>query len=146
MHGDFRPSPSNWSRAVSSAFRTADGLTFVTNGLPEGLAGSTGPIEAYVLAPSGETLWSHRFSGQVRSVYRGSPPEIRPASQWGLTAPLARAEAWPAVPIHYRDDWISLPEVAPKSEWSVRLRASSGAGGSRRIHTNGLGYRLSRAD
>lgn len=75
VHSDFRPSPSNWSRAVSSAFRTVDGLTYVTYGLPEGLAGSTGPIEAFVLAPSGETLWSHRFSGQVRVVYRGSPLE-----------------------------------------------------------------------
>ncbi len=70
---DLRPNPANWSRAVSSAFRTADGLTFVTYGLPEGIAGSTGPIETYVVGPDGETIGRHHISGLVRSVYRGTP-------------------------------------------------------------------------
>jgi hypothetical protein len=75
VHRDLRPNPANWSRAISSAFRTPQGLTYVTYGLPQGLAGSTGPIELFVVGPADETLGSHRFSGQLRSVYRGSPLE-----------------------------------------------------------------------
>lgn len=70
---DLRPNPANWSRAVSSAYRGSDGLTYVTYGLPSGLAGSTGPIESYVVGPSGEIHGHFRFTSGVRSVYRGSP-------------------------------------------------------------------------
>ncbi len=70
---DLRPNPVNWSRAVSSAFRTEDGSTFVTYGLPSGLAGSTGPIETFVLEPSGNQRGHYRFVTGARSVYRGTP-------------------------------------------------------------------------
>ena len=73
IHRDLRPSPMNWSRALSSAFRTAEGSTYITYGLPQGLAGSTGPIESFVVGAAGEDLGSYRFDGQIRSVYRGTP-------------------------------------------------------------------------
>jgi hypothetical protein len=72
---DLRPNPENWSRAVSSAFRTDDGSTYVTYGLPTGLAGSTGPVESFVLGPAGDPRGHYRIVSGVRSVYRGTPLE-----------------------------------------------------------------------
>jgi len=71
---DYRPNPGNWSRAISSVFRTADGLTLILYGLSAGAAGSTGPIEAYAYdGTGGPPRWRLGVSAQVFSVYRATP-------------------------------------------------------------------------
>ncbi len=70
---EFRPPRDNWSRIISSARRLDNGNTYVTFGVSGGLAGSTGPIEAYEVTPGGEILWHMEASGSVSSVYRATP-------------------------------------------------------------------------
>lgn len=72
---EFRPEPANWSRAVSSARRMANGNTLVAFGLSEGIAGSTGPIEVYEVDPAGAVVWHLLVEGQVRFLYRATPLE-----------------------------------------------------------------------
>ncbi len=70
---EFRPPADNWSRAISSARRLPNGHTFVTFGMPEGLLGSSGPIEVYEVTPDLEIQWHLVVSGEVSFMYRATP-------------------------------------------------------------------------
>lgn len=69
---EFRPDPDNWSRAVGSAWRLPNGNTFVTFGLSQGVAESTGPVEVFEVDSAGEERW-HLTIGNVYLVYRATP-------------------------------------------------------------------------
>lgn len=69
---DWGPLPDNFASAVGSARRTPDGNTLVGFGMRTGLAGSTGPMEAYQVSPSGEVLWRLEVRGP-RVMFRAEP-------------------------------------------------------------------------
>jgi len=69
---EFRPDRDNWSRAVGSAWRLPNGNTFVTFGLSEGVAQSTGPVEVFEVDPAGDVVW-HLIIENVYFVYRATP-------------------------------------------------------------------------
>ncbi len=70
---EFRPSPDNWSRAVSSVRRLANGNSLIGFGMSEGIAGSTGPIEVYEVTPVGDVVWHLVVQGEVQLMYRATP-------------------------------------------------------------------------
>lgn len=70
---EFRPSPDNWSRAVSSARRLANGNSFIGFGMSQGIASSTGPIEVYEVTPAGDVVWHLVVEGDVQLMYRATP-------------------------------------------------------------------------
>lgn len=70
---EFRPERDNWSRAVSSAWRMANGNTFVTFGLSAGVAGSTGPVEVYEVSPAGAVVWHLLAQESLTFLYRATP-------------------------------------------------------------------------
>lgn len=73
---EFRPTPDNWSRFISSARRLPNGNTFVAFGMSE-LLGSTGPIEVYEVNLDLEIQWHLVVSGEVSFMYRATPlPDI----------------------------------------------------------------------
>ena len=69
----FRPSRTNWSRAVGAARRLANGNTFLTFGMSPGLGGSTGPVEVYEAAADGSAVWHLEVGGNVQILYRATP-------------------------------------------------------------------------
>ncbi len=70
----WRPEKDNWSVVISSARRLPNGNTMVGFGLPNNpTLGSTGPIEAYEVTSSGQTVWHLVVSGAVSSMYRATP-------------------------------------------------------------------------
>ena len=70
---EFRPSPDNWSRAVSSVRRLASGNSFIGFGMSEGLGGSTGPIEVYEVTPIGDVVWHLVVQEGIQLMYRATP-------------------------------------------------------------------------
>lgn len=70
---EFRPQPDNWSRAVSSARRLANGHTLVGFGLSEGIARSTGPVEVYEVDAAGTVVWHLLIGGALQFMYRATP-------------------------------------------------------------------------
>jgi hypothetical protein len=72
---DLRPNPRNWSRAISSALRAADGTTLILYGLSAGAAGSTGPIEAFAYDAGASAPAWHLRVPEAFSVYRATPLE-----------------------------------------------------------------------
>ena len=69
---EFRPTPDNWSRFISSARRLPNGNTFVAFGMSE-VIGSTGPIEVYEVNLDLEIQWHLVVSGRVSFMYRATP-------------------------------------------------------------------------
>ncbi len=69
----FRPSRTNWSRAVGAARRLANGNTIMTFGMSPGLGGSTGPIEVYESAADGVVVWHLEVGGNAQILYRATP-------------------------------------------------------------------------
>ncbi len=70
----WRPEKDNWGVVIGSARRLPNGNTMVCFGLPNNPAlGSTGPIEVYEVASSGQIVWHIVVSGAVSSMYRATP-------------------------------------------------------------------------
>ncbi len=69
---EWRPERDNFASAVGSARRLEDGATLVAFGMSAGLAGSTGPAEAYEVAPDGRVLW-HLVVGGAQVMFRVEP-------------------------------------------------------------------------
>jgi hypothetical protein len=69
---EWRPSPAIWSRIVSLARRLEGGNAFVAFGSSSAVAGSTGPVSAYEVAPDGSVVWRLGVDG-VRLMYRAWP-------------------------------------------------------------------------
>lgn len=69
---EFRPTRPNWSRAISSARRLANGNTLVTFGMSEGAVGSTGPIEVYEVDAAARVTWHLTVEGGIDFLYRAS--------------------------------------------------------------------------
>ena len=70
---EFRPSPDNWSRAVSSARRLASGNSFIGFGMSQGIAESTGPVEVYEVTPIGDVVWHLVVQAGIQLMYRATP-------------------------------------------------------------------------
>jgi hypothetical protein len=62
----------NYAGAISSARRLPNGNTLVQFGLAAGIAGSTGPVEAYEVTPDGTVQWHVRLSN-LQISYRATP-------------------------------------------------------------------------
>jgi hypothetical protein len=68
----WRPPKNNYSSAVSSARRMANGNTLVAFGMSAGRNGSTGPTEAYEVTPNGTIAW-HLIVDGVMTMFRVEP-------------------------------------------------------------------------
>lgn len=62
----------NYASAVSSARRLANGNTLIAFGMQKGRNGSTGPTEAYEVAPDGRIAW-HLVVDGVMTMFRVEP-------------------------------------------------------------------------
>jgi hypothetical protein len=63
---------NNFSGAVSSARRLANGNTLVGFGLSAGVVGSTGPLEVYEVSGAGQTLWRLGVANTM-TMFRAEP-------------------------------------------------------------------------
>lgn len=70
---EFRPTPDNWSRAVSSVRRLDNGNSFIGFGMSRGLAGSTGPVEVYEVTQTGAVVWHLVMREGIQLMYRATP-------------------------------------------------------------------------
>ncbi len=70
---EFRPTPDNWSRAVSSVRRLENGNSLIAFGMSEGIAGSTGPIEVYEVTEGGDVVWHLVVQEGLQLMYRATP-------------------------------------------------------------------------
>jgi hypothetical protein len=69
---EWKGQPPNYSSAVSSARRLANGGTLVGFGMSAGVAGSSGPIEVYDVGPDGTTRW-HLLVRTTQVMFRAEP-------------------------------------------------------------------------
>jgi hypothetical protein len=71
---EWRATPDNYSAAVSSARRLANGNTLIGFGMSAGIQGSTGPTEVYEADADGRPIWHLVVSG-ITVMYRAEPIE-----------------------------------------------------------------------
>jgi hypothetical protein len=69
---DWKAPNSNYASAVSSARRLSNGNTLVAFGMEKGRNGSSGPTEAYEVAPDGAVRW-HLVVNGVMTMFRVEP-------------------------------------------------------------------------
>ena len=72
MVWQWRPPKDNYSSAVGSARRMANGNTLLAFGMSAGRNGSTGPTEAYEVTPAGRVAW-HLVVDGVMTMFRVEP-------------------------------------------------------------------------
>jgi arylsulfate sulfotransferase len=75
---EYRPTPDNWSRIISSARRLSNGNTLVTFGSSKNLFGSTGPTAIHEVNSAGTLVWSMTIGipeDKSSYVFRGEPLE-----------------------------------------------------------------------
>jgi hypothetical protein len=69
---DWKAPNRNYAAAVSSARRLSNGHTLIAFGMEKGRNGSTGPTEAYEVAPDGAVRW-HLVVDGVMTMFRVEP-------------------------------------------------------------------------